>query len=259
MSLMTGRTMPLWFILVSIAVGIYAISLGKKGYKNLRQPAGLGAIEEAIGRAVEMGKPIHFAPGSQPMIGARAVQVAAGLTLLGYVAERAARMGARLICSLRYPELLPMAQDIIQSAYRSADRADLYSDNDTVRYLSTQQMAFASGVIGLVQRERVAANFLLGPFTGDTLLLAEAASQVGAIQVGGMSELGNIPFMIATCDYVMIGEEFFVASAIAGANANQLASIRGQDLIKAGIVVVILAGVILKAAGVLDLAKILKT
>ena len=193
MTLISGRSMGLWLILVTTVVCVYVVLVGQKKQYKVRTPPALGAFDEVVGRATEMGRPIHFTPGSRSLIERSALQIGAGLALMRYTANIAANKGARMICSVRYPELLPMSQDIIRSAYQSVGRGDLYSDEHSVRYLSTQQMAYASGAIGLMHREKVAGNFMLGPFTGDTLILAEGASQVGAMQIGGMAELGNIP------------------------------------------------------------------
>ncbi len=257
MSLIEGRVSGICFILIMILSVAYAISAGKKGLTKVKAPAGLTAMSDAVAQAVEKGRPIHYAPGGAALVGRDSVQVLAGLTLMGYAANLAAKQGARMVVSLRYPELVPLSQDIVRREYSAEDRLDLYSDDDSVRYLSTQQFAFASGIMGAMHREKVAANFMMGPFTAETLVIAEAGTQIGAVQIGGMSTLGNIPFMIAACDYVLIGEEFFTAAAIVGGDSAQLASIRGQDLLKGLIGLIVVAGIILKAVGSFDLKALL--
>lgn len=258
MSLVAGRTAGLWVIAAMIVTWAYATARFRKGDLKVKSLAALDAIDEAIGRAAEMGKPIHYAPGSKPLAGVGAADVAAGLSLLEFSANKAATKGVRMICSIRYPEFLPIVNNMLRSAYHAAGRGELYSDTDSVRYLSTQQMAFASGAVELMHREKVAANLMLGPFTGDTLVIAEGGRQAGAMQIGGMSEIDNIPFLIATCDYVLVGEELFVAAAAAEGNVQQIAGVRSQDLMKLGVVAIIVAGIVLKMAGVADLSKILR-
>ncbi len=254
-----GRTAGIILIFAAIGSVAYAITRAKATGKTfaIKAPAGLGAIEEALGRAAEMGKPVHFAPGGRALVGRDSVQVFAGLTLLRYACSKAADLSVKMFCSLRYPELIPLCQDIMREEYVKAGTEHLFKDDENVRYHSTAQMAFASGIMGLMHREKVAANFMLGPFTSETLVIAEAGAQAGAIQIGGMAALGNIPFLIATCDYVLIGEELFTAAAIADGNTPQLASIRGQDLLKLVILGFVGLGIVLKLAGIADLAEIM--
>src|SRR5207253_11492023 len=54
-----------------------------------------------------------------------------------------------------------------------------------IRFLSDQQFAFASGVAGLIYREKVATSFLFGYYYAESLIMAEVGNQVGAIQVAG--------------------------------------------------------------------------
>ena len=52
---------------------------------NIRKIAGLEAVEEAVGRATEMGRPCLFVPGMQDM---NDIQTIAGLSMLSRVAKR---------------------------------------------------------------------------------------------------------------------------------------------------------------------------
>ncbi|RKX19409.1 MAG: hypothetical protein DRP51_07450, partial [Candidatus Zixiibacteriota bacterium] len=71
--------------LVIAGAVIYFIAHAKRGKKLfIRKIAGLEAVDEAIGRATEMGRPILFIPGINDMDD---VQTIAGITLLGRVAK----------------------------------------------------------------------------------------------------------------------------------------------------------------------------
>jgi hypothetical protein len=39
-----------------------------------------------------------------------------------------------------------------------------------------------------------------------------------------------LPFFVAACDYTLIGEEFFAASAYLSGEPHQLGSLKGQDV-----------------------------
>ena len=134
---------------------------------------------------------------------------------------------------------------------------DLYNEEYSFRYLSTAQFAYTAGVVGLMERESVGANFLIGPFIAEALILAETGTRLGAKQVTGTANLGNLPFFIAASDYTLIGEELYATGAFASEDTVQIAGIRGQDLIKVLLIGIIILGIILKILGVADLAKLL--
>jgi hypothetical protein len=64
------------------------------------------------------------------------------------------------------------------------------------------------------------------------LIFAETANSVGAIQVAGSTEKSQTPFFIAACDYVLIGDEFYAASAYLTRQPILVGSLVGQDWCK---------------------------
>ena len=98
-------------------------------------------------------------------------------------------------------------------------------------------------------RQKPAAIFLLGTFYAESLILAETGRSVGAIQIAGTAMPSQLPFFIAACDYTLIGEELFAASAYLSREPKLLGSLKGQDVAKAFFILVIVAGVILATIG----------
>ena len=249
----------LWVEALGLAVGMFAI-LGlfawvgiagsKRGGKGLflRRIPGLEAIDEAVGRATEMGRPMLFSLGLEGLT----VTTFAGLAVLGYVARLAARYGARLLVPICQPEVLPVAREVVREAYQAEGRLDAYNPED-IRYLTSDQFGYASGVVGLMHREQVASNCFFGGFAAGSLLLAETGHHVGAMQVAGTPDMYQIPFFIAACDYTVIGEEFYAASAYLSREPVMLGSVVGQDWGKAVLFLLILLGVVAKCAVVLNI------
>jgi len=112
--------------------------------------------------------------------------------------------------------------------------------------------------MGIVEREKCAANFLVGPFLAESLVLAEVGARVGAIQIGATATMGQIPFFVASCDYTLIGDELYAAAALASGDRVQIGSIFGQDVVKAALMIVLIAGIVLRTTGVYDLSRVLK-
>ena len=206
----------------------------------LRRLAGIDAIDEAVGRAVEMGRPMMFTTGLS-LIGP---VLYACLGIVNHVAHKAATYASKLFLAQVDPTVMAVTQEVMHQAYRSAGREDAYNPED-IRFLSGNQFAFASGYMGMVHREKAAACFLFGDFAAESLILAEAGQQVGAIQVAGTVSTTQVPFFVTACDYTIIGEELFAVSAYLTREPLLLGSLRGQDVAKLAIFLVIIIGVVL--------------
>ena len=228
-------------ILVSITI-YYYIDRARSGEKiYLRTIPGLKALEEAVGRATEMGKSVLFVPGISDM---DQVETITGLNLLGHVAEHTAKYETSLNVPVSKSIVMEAARDICKESYLKAGRPDLYSD-DMVHYISDEQFAYAAGVNGIMEREKPAACFYLGKFYAESLLLAETGNSIGAIQIAGTGSPSQIPFFVTACDYTLIGEEFFTASAYLSKKPELVGSIKGQDIVKLLVMATMVLSVVL--------------
>ena len=215
-------------ILVSITL-YYYIDRARSGEEiYLRTIPGLKALEEAVGRATEMGKSVLFVPGISDM---DQVETITGLNLLGHVADHTAKYETSLNVPVSKSIVMEAGRDICKESYLKAGRPDLYSD-DMVHYISDEQFAYAAGVNGIMEREKPAACFYLGKFYAESLMLAETGNSIGAIQIAGTGSPSQIPFFVTACDYTLIGEEFFTASAYLSKKPELVGSIKGQDIVK---------------------------
>ena len=197
----------------------------------------MNAIDEAIGRATEMGKPVLMVPGLGQL---NAISMQA-LQIFAHVSRTAAKFSnpIRLCCA--DAAVFTVAQEVIRDVYASEGLADRY-DVDSVRFISDRQFAFAAGVSGIILREQTAATFFLGEFYAESLIFAETANSIGAIQVAGSTEKTQTPFFIAACDYVLIGDEFYAASAYLSREPVLVGSLIGQDWAKVAIMIAVLLG-----------------
>ena len=201
----------------------------------------LKALEEAVGRATEMGKSVLFVPGISDL---DQVETITGLNILGHVAEHTAKYETSLNVPVSKSIVMEAARDICKASYLKSGRPDLYSD-DMVHYISDEQFAYAAGVNGIMMREKPAACFYLGKFYAESLILAEAGNSIGAIQIAGTGSYTQIPFFVTACDYTLIGEEFFVASAYLSKKPELVGSIKGQDIVKLLVMIAIALTVVL--------------
>ena len=218
---------------------VIAARLGIK--LTIRKIAGLDAIEEAVGRATEMGKACLFVPGVQDI---NDIQTIAGLTILGRVAQRAAEYDCELDVPTSRSLVMTAARETVAAAFYAAGRPDAFNE-DRIYYVTDEQFAYVSHLTGIMVREKPAACFYLGAFFAESLILAETGNAVGAIQIAGTAQPAQLPFFVAACDYTLIGEEFFAASAYLSGDPDQLGSLKGQDVGKVIVTVLVLIGVAL--------------
>lgn len=224
-------------LLLAIIVTIVTAQGGRLPF--VRRIPGLNAIDEAVGRATEMGRPILFSTG---LWGISLVTLQA-LAVARHVAGTAVRYGSRLIMPVCDQTMMPLTEQVIREVYTSEGKPEAYRPED-IRFLSDRQFAYAAAVTGILHRERVAASFLFGQFFAESLILAENGQAVGAIQIAGTPELPQIPFFVVTCDYTIIGDEYYAATAYLSREPTQLGSLVGQDIGKAMLFVLILFGMI---------------
>ncbi len=225
---------------------LWYISRAQRGEKlYLRPLPGMSAIDEAVGRATEMGRPVLYIPGTGDL---DEIQTIAGLSVLGRVARVTARYGTPLRVPVLYPLPLAAARETVREAYLDENAVDQITP-ETVQYVAGESFSYSARVGGIMYRERPAAAVYMGSFRAESLLIAEVGNAAGAIQISGTAEPEQLPFFIAACDYTLIGEELYAASSYLSSEPRMLGSLKGQDLMKVIITLVVVAGVVTVSLG----------
>jgi hypothetical protein len=240
------RKSVLVFTLLFFAFVLYFMWSAQSGRKPfVRRIPGIDAIEEAIGRATEMGRSVLYIPGIQDIDD---IQTIAGLVILESVARLTARYETPITVPVTYPIPFTIAQEMVKGGYLHAGRPDQY-DATSVRFVSPEQFAYVASVTGIMLRDKPAAHIFMGSFYAESLLLAETGFSTGAIQVAGTANVHQLPFFVVACDYTLIGEELYAASAYLSGEPKLVGGLKGADLIKIVIIVLILVGCVLETTG----------
>lgn len=221
-----GRLNILIGIIIFFLFLIVFMSQAKKGAKLfIRKIAGLDAVEEAVGRATEMGKPILYVPGLGDIDYPSTI---ASMNILGELAKKVAVYENPLIVVNCYSVVYTVAREVVKQAFISQGKIDKFND-DYIRYLTESQFGYAAAINGIILRERPATNFFIGPFFAESLLMAETGNQVGAVQIAGTDQVLQLPFFVTACDYTLLGEEVYAASAYLTKEPVLVASLKAQD------------------------------
>jgi len=200
----------------------------------LRPIAGLEAVNEAIGRATEMGRPIIYING---LTGISDIATIAALNILSHVTKRAGQFETRIVVPCYDPVVYTIAREIVKEAYTTIGRPDLFNPDD-VYFATDSQFGYAAHVAARMVREQSATNFFMGYYFAESLILSETGASTGAIQVAGTDSVAQLPFFVVTCDYTLIGEELYAASAYLSREPLLTGTIKAQDLAKLLLVVV---------------------
>lgn len=233
-----GRINVLIGIIIFGALLILFVSHARIGRKLfIRKIPGLDAVEDAIGRATEMGKPILYVPGLGDIDYTSTI---ASMNILGEVARKIAVYDTPLIVCNRWSVTYTVAKEVVRESFAAEGRPDRFRE-DYVRYLTEAQFGFAAAVNGIMVREQPATTFFIGSFWAESLIMAETGAQIGAIQIAGTDQVLQLPFFVAACDYTLIGEELYAASAYLSRQPLLLGSLKAQDYGKIIVLVLLLA------------------
>ena len=240
------RRFVLLFLLIFGGAVVVYILIARSGKPlKVRKIAGLEAIDEAVGRATEMGRSVLFVPGIQDM---NEIQTIAGITVLSRVAKVAAEYDAKVEVPTARSLVMTTARETVQAAFLAAGRPDAYNE-DLIYYVTDEQFGYVAYLSGMMVREKPAACIYMGMFYAESLILAETGNAIGAIQVAGTAQPAQLPFFVAACDYTLIGEEFFAASAYLSGSPEELGSLKGQDVGKVVVAVIVIIGVAMVSLG----------
>jgi hypothetical protein len=243
---MQGVETPLWLLLVIfltiVCILLFFIQKGRGGFPfhkptsySIRTLAALKALDEAVGRATELGRPIHFTLGA----GRFTPDTFAGFAMLGYLARQCASYDCQLIVTNMQVTVHMASQEIVRAAYTEAGFPDRFRA-DNVRFISKDEFPYVAGALSVIRAEQAAANVLLGTCGAASLILVEGAHSAGAYQIAGTDDGEQLPFYFVACEQVLLGEEIYGAGAALGNDPIIKGSFRGQDLLRTIIIAAII-------------------
>lgn len=237
--------MLLLIVVVGVLIFYYSDQVRKGRQLYIRRIPGIDAIEEGIGRATEMGRPVLYVPGIDEL---QDIQTISSMLILGQVSKKIAEYQADIVVACCIPIVREVADEVVKAGFYQAGYPDAYVPANT-RFISSDQFAFTAGTNGIILREKPATNLFLGRFFAEALILAETGFVNKSIQVGGTAEATQLPFFVAACDYTIIGEELFAVSAYLSRDPRLVSSLKASDMIKVFCVAVILVGALLATLG----------
>lgn len=249
-SLVSGKITVFALLILSFLAIYMSIqrSVGGKVPRLRRLPA-VDAIDEALGRAVEMGKTVVFTHGTGKLETSNSAGSLAAIATLPYVARRTAELDLEMFLPTGSHTAYNVLGEVMREAAIMEGKPELYNPNN-VRYLSEVSRAYSAGVMSILMNENVGAAILLGSYHHAGLMVVETSKRVGAMTVGGTDSLSQLCWFVAGCDYSLLGEEIYALGAYISEDPVSLGAIAGQDLIKMAVLVITVIGLLLTQVGV---------
>jgi hypothetical protein len=216
---------------------------------ELRRLPAVDAIDEALGRAVEMGKTVVFTHGTGKLETSSSAGSLAAIATLPYVARRTAELDLQLFLPTGSHTAYNVLNEVMRESAMMEGKPEIYNP-DNVRYLSEVSRAYSAGVMSILMTEDVGAAIFLGSYHHAGLMVVETANRVGAMSVGGTDSLSQLCWFVAGCDYSVLGEEIYALGAYISKNPISVGAIAGQDIIKLAVLIITVLGVILTQVGI---------
>jgi hypothetical protein len=210
----------------------------------LRQIRAFDRLKGLMGRSVESGRALHLSLGIGGLADQTTADSLAGLAVLNYLASQAATTGTPPMVSMADPTVMLFAQNAIRAAYGD-DTEGAEVAYRHIRWIAPQPAAYAAGVMSILDLDEVDSNVMVGRFGDEYLLMGETAARRGVAHIGGTSDPNTLPFVYATADDILLGEEIYAAGAYLQKRPALLASLAAQDTMRWLVALVILGGIVL--------------
>ncbi len=245
MQLSVSDEQAMLIVLVILLLLMLVFTLWVRGgaRPSFRPIPGFAALRGLIGQVAETSQALHVSLGIEGVGGKGTAETLAGLTVLEYLARHMAVCDAPPIVTVADPSLLPIAQDALRHAYLQYCDVDYY-DPSQVRFIAPQAVAYATGVMGVLGREKLRANVMVGSFGDEYLLMGETGARRDVSQIVGTANPQTLPFVFTSADQTLIGEEMYAAGAYLASLPAHVGSLIAQDWVRVFIVLFIIIGVI---------------
>jgi hypothetical protein len=178
------------------------------------------------------------------MAGQTTADSLAGLSVLDYLSEQAAETGIPPVVSMADPTVMLFAQNGVRTAHTDSP-AGVEEATHQVRLIAPQPAAYAAGVMNILDSDEVDGTVLVGKFGDEYLLMGETAARHRMAHIGGTSDPNTLPFIYASAQETLLGEEIYAAGAYLKNIPAHIGSLVAQDTMRWVVALVMLGGVLI--------------
>jgi len=236
-------------VFAAVLMGIFTLAQGRFPLHFRKIPA-FTRVRRAVSLVVEDGTRLHVSLGHGNLLTQLGAAAFAGLSLLRRLGEVTSLSDRPPIATAGDSALAIVAQDTLRTAHEAVAVEQPFDINNA-RLTGLTPFSFAAGVLPTIRDESVSTNVLIGNFGLEIGLLTEAADRQGATVIAASDNLPAQAILYAASPDPIIGEELFAAGAYVQSGPMHVASLLVQDILRWLIIIIIIAGAVLKVLGLL--------
>ncbi len=240
------------FILVTtlVLMAVFATLNLQKRKENLRPIPSLDNLQKTINQAVEGGKGLHISLGRGGILGGQFGGSLMALSILKQIAKQSVNGDLPPLATTGDGLINILSHETLESAY-PANR--LPTDYGVIgsQVTGVTPFSYIAGAMMAHRPDDQTNLFIIGSYGAEAALLADQAERSRTHTISGTSDLTAQSMLFVTTRAPLIGEEFFAAGAYIQSAPEHYASAKTQDVLRILVVVAIIAGALLKLAGIL--------
>lgn len=244
-----GDVLAVVFLVAFVVLLIVRTGTERRWPTTLRALPAFTELRQAIERAVESGQRVHVSLGTGTLIGSESGPALAGLSALMRTTELTQETDRATIASSGSGALAAASQDALRGTLVRIGAPGRYQWTQG-RMLGPTPFSYVATLPAMLESDQVSVNILLGHFGQEGALAADMAKRKAGFVLAGTDTVPTQALFFATADHPLIGEETFALAPYLGAGGMQRASLRVQDFVRLGLIVVILVGTLLRILGI---------
>ncbi|MDX9993247.1 MAG: hypothetical protein RBS68_14495 [Anaerolineales bacterium] len=207
------------------------------------------SIRRSVSMVVEDGSRLHVSLGRGSLLAPFGAAALAGLAMLRRLAEITSTSDRPPFATSGDPLINLLAQETLGAAHDVVQPEKPFDPNYG-RLTGLTPFSYAAGALPYIREDEVSTNVLIGNYGVEIALLTEASEREGAAIIAASDNLPAQAVLYAATPGSLIGEELFAAGAYHQGGDFHTASLVVQDVLRWILIIVILAGIILKLVGV---------
>lgn len=228
-------------VFIALMVGFLAASQRWPGH--FRRIPAFEELNRAIERAVEAGERVHVSLGTGSVIGPESAPALVGLAALTRIARATSMSDRPVVVTAGDGAMAILAQDTLRTTYQEVGASELYEPTSG-RLLGATPLSYAAGLPAVLAYEQVSVHVLSGAYGFEAGLAADFGERARVFVIGGTDDVQAQALLYTVAQHPLIGEEVFASGAYLDVGAMHKASLRAQDVVRFGLIVLILLGVI---------------
>jgi hypothetical protein len=138
-----------------------------------------------------------------------------------------------------------LAQNGVRTAFADSPAGGGAEATEQVRLIAPQPAAYAAGVMNILDSDEVDGTVLVGKFGDEYLLMGETAARHRMAHIGGASDPNTLPFIYASAQETLLGEEIYAAGAYLKHIPAHVGSLVAQDTMRWVVALIMLGGVLI--------------